>query len=157
MAVSYRPALFSDAEELDAGLRAADRDEVTATSGTDTLKGIRRSILRSEEPVAAYDDLGLLCVFGTVDISGSYLSPVASPWFLGTDRISLYPRLLIADARRYVVALQRRFPLLVNYIDARNTTSMKWLNRLGFKLDSEPVPYGVAGLPFYRFERRANV
>ncbi len=44
------------------------------------------------------------------------------------------------------------FPHLQNYVDARNEISIRWLKWLGFRFDPKPVPYGIWGLPFLRFQ-----
>jgi hypothetical protein len=48
----------------------------------------------------------------------------------------------------------KAFPHLVNFVHAKNTTSVRWLRRLGFTLH-EAVPYGALGEPFHPFELRA--
>jgi len=42
---------------------------------------------------------------------------------------------------------------LENWVDARNTKAINWLRWLGFTVH-DPVPFGVAGLPFHRFDMR---
>ncbi|MNC81827.1 hypothetical protein D3C75_1350850 [compost metagenome] len=43
-----------------------------------------------------------------------------------------------------------RHPTLTNYVDARNLAAIRWLQWLGFRMDS-PVPYGPHRLTFRQF------
>ena len=42
---------------------------------------------------------------------------------------------------------------LVNWVDDRNTCAIRWLKWMGFTIH-EPEPYGVANLPFRRFDMK---
>lgn len=111
----------------------------------------------SDQPVSVTEKGVVICMFGAAPVGNSRAAHAGSPWLLGSDRVAHYARPLIEDGRRYVEALQRQYPLLFNYVDARNRLSMKWLNHLGFTLADEPVPFGINREPFYYFERRSNV
>ena len=41
----------------------------------------------------------------------------------------------------------------MNYVDARNITSIKWLKHLGFVLIKRVEEFGVGKKPFYEFVR----
>ena len=41
----------------------------------------------------------------------------------------------------------------MNYVDERNTTSIRWLKHLGFVLIKRIEDYGVGKKPFYEFVR----
>jgi hypothetical protein len=43
---------------------------------------------------------------------------------------------------------------LVNFVHAENTTSVRWLRRLGFTVH-EAQAFGALGEPFHPFEMRA--
>jgi hypothetical protein len=82
-------------------------------------------------------------------------SGVGSPWMLGTDTLDGLARTLARVARRYFDEVARVYPVLENHVDVRHTASIKLLEWLGCSFD-EPRPYGVARLPFMRFERRSS-
>jgi hypothetical protein len=100
-------------------------------------------ITKDREPV---------CFFGVPPFS--LLGDIGRPWMLGTDKAHQFPRVLVVEGRRYVERMLGLYPHLVNYVDARNTRSVRWLARLGFTVHA-PHPHGEAGLPFHRFELRA--
>lgn len=92
---------------------------------------------------------GLWCLFGIRPI-GSLLTPVAAPWQLGTEIASAHPIALVNETKRYIHRVRERYAVLVNYVDARNTPSLRYLHAVGFSIDP-PAPVGSAGLPFHRF------
>ncbi len=152
MRVAFRAVRAGDAQALEANLRPLDRDEVLAASGGEVLTQIERAIDVSAQCWTAEAPEGLLAIFGFAPLS--LLSGEAAPWLLGTPLLSRHARLLTRTARAYCREALRQYPLLVNYVDARNTPSIRWLKRVGFEIH-EAEPFGVAGLPFHRFEMKA--
>jgi hypothetical protein len=142
----------ADLDELAANMRPEDRDEIVASDGPDVRKTLAVALGWSVNALAVRSKDGLLCVFGTA--APSLLGDEAAPWMLGTDILARHPRTLTRVARRYIEEMLGVFPVLVNHVDTRNTASIRLLAWLGFTFD-EPRPYGVAGLPFRRFEKRA--
>jgi hypothetical protein len=136
---------------LASNMSEADRDECMASVGLGPYRALADSLERS---VAAWtgmvDDSRPVCMFGVspMDILGG----VGSPWLLGTPEIRKHAKTFLRLNRQYVPRMLDLFPVLVNYVDARHTVAIRWLKRLGFLFDPEPVAYGLWGLPFYRFE-----
>jgi RimJ/RimL family protein N-acetyltransferase len=142
-----------DAARLAAEMRPADRAEVEAASGPDVERALDQAIRLSTHCWAAERDGELLALFGFAPVS--LIGGIGSPWFLGTPAVDPLPGALTRMARRYVQSIRETaYPVLVNYVDARNRRSVRWLKRLGFTVFA-PEPYGVAGLPFHRFEMRS--
>jgi hypothetical protein len=86
--------------------------------------------------------------------TASLLGGLGHPWMLGTTDLDHHAYQLVRKARPIVAVMLGTFGHLVNFVDARNTKAIAWLKRLGFRF-SEAEPYGVDGLPFYRFEMEA--
>lgn len=153
MRVSYSQASRDDIGELDEDMRDADRAEIVASHGPDTLATLARAVRLSTHALTVRDaDERLLCIMGVAPIS--LIEGIGSPWMLGTNTLGDWPRTLARDARRYIGEVARVYPVLENYVDVRNTASVTLLAWLGFSFDA-PRPYGVAGLPFMRFEMRS--
>ena len=91
-------------------------------------------------------------MFGVSDTS--ILSGIGIPWLLGTDDMERMKVTFIRQCRWFVLEMLRSYPVLVNYVDARNATSIRWLTWLGFTLDPAE-PHGFNGELFHRFEMRA--
>lgn len=144
----------AEVDELDRDMRAADRAEIVAASGPDTRRTIERAVRLSPEPIAIRETRtgDLLCILGTVPLSA--VTGRGCPWMLGTDGLDRHPRTLMRVARRYFDEVARVYSVLENYVDARHTASITLLEWLGCSFDP-PAPFGQAGLPFMRFERRS--
>ncbi|MBX3502793.1 MAG: hypothetical protein KF889_25390 [Alphaproteobacteria bacterium] len=153
--ILIRPATDADAVALAPDLREADRLEIEAASGDAPLDALRRSLARSSEAWAATTPEGIIALWGVGPLS--LLGGHGAPWLLGSDLVA---RHAFAVARRNRPTVRRwltMFPLLSNWVDARNALSVRWLRWIGFTI-LPPVPYGVARLPFHPFElRRADV
>lgn len=156
MAVSYsfHEPTAEHIAELDQKMRAADRDEIVASHGPDTLRTLANAVRSSTHCLAVLDQHDdLACLMGVSPLS--MVGGVGSPWMLGTHVLDDYPRTLARVARRYFGEVARVYELLENFVDVRNTASVKLLKWLGCSFD-EPKPYGALGLPFMRFERRSG-
>jgi hypothetical protein len=151
--VTGSPPEPGDAEALNDNLRDADRAEIIASHGPDTLRTIRQAIALSTHCVAVRLDGALVSIFGVVPFS--LVGGHGSPWMLGTPLLDEHPRPLARAAHRYFGLVAQVYPVLENHVDARHTASIKLLKWLGCSFD-EPRPYGAAGLPFLRFEKRSR-
>lgn len=145
-------ATLEDLEELAPILRQADREEIEAATGKDVLDVLKSSLEFSTLAWAGRVNGELLCVFGVG--SPSLASGIGIPWLLGSKAIDKYSRTFMRQTTPYMKRMKKLCPLMVNFVDARNTKSIEWLKRLGFTiLDAEP--WGVSGLPFHKFEMRS--
>jgi hypothetical protein len=134
-------------------LRQHDVQELQAVHGPDLdlQDCLRTAVLASEEcHVLATTDGEPVALFGLAPVS--LLGGMACPWLLGTDAFMAHPRDIVVLGKRMVLQWSTRYDLLFNYVDARNLRSIAWLQHIGFQV-FEPQPYGLAGLPFHRFER----
>lgn len=135
-------------EELFVQLRPRDYDEVEAATG-DVIGTLLLCQPMSDDPITLRDRNGeLVAVYGVSPVS--LMSDTGALWLLGTPRMERNAKAVFRDAQRYIAFVRERYPRIVNYVDARNGPSIRWLRRLGFTIDP-PAPYGVAGLPFHRF------
>lgn len=149
--VTVRPVQPGDCEILAAGLRQADYDEVLAASGQDPLTVLLESVALTPKVQAALFDGRLACIFGMAPLG--LLGDTGAPWMLGTSEIDRHPSALMRHCIPYIAEMLVDRPHLINFVDARNVRSIRWLKRLGFEFHPAQ-PYGVAGLPFHRFEMR---
>jgi hypothetical protein len=143
-----RPADLEDAESLAPRLRQADANEIAACSGRPAIEALRDGVAWSADPCAVIEAGSPIALFGVVDQGDGS----GSPWLLGSDRI-------VANwfefARRSSVELARvrePWPFLWNYVHDENTLHKRWLGWLGFDFVHLEPHYGVARVPFWRFE-----
>ena len=137
--------------QVAAGMRQADRDETLASSGLCPTMGLMMSVDASTYLRSFVVDGKAFAILGVG--ARTLFAEHGSPWLLGTDAITEHQNWFLRETRRQVLIMLGRHQFLENWVDARNSTSIKWLEWLGFSLD-EPAPFGVAQLPFRRFEMR---
>ena len=57
----------------------------------------------------------------------------------------------LRQSRIELKKLHKEFPVLFNYIDARNTVHLRWLTFMGFTIIKKHETFGYEGRPFYEF------
>tara|TARA_B100000530_G_scaffold75944_1_gene45326 strand:+ start:1845 stop:2078 length:234 start_codon:yes stop_codon:yes gene_type:complete len=76
---------------------------------------------------------------------------------VGTDGILDVSTRFLRESRKYADEMQENYPLLWNFVDAKNTVHHRWLQWLGFTLIRK-IKYGVLQGDFYEFARiKTNV
>lgn len=148
--VEIRPAVPADAHALT--LRPSDRAEAEAWSRDPPEKTVEDSIRGSSEAWAGLAGGELVCLFGVAPLT--LVGVTGIPWLMGSILLEQHQRAFLRRNREFIDRWQTEYPMLRNFVDARNTTSQKWLRWLGFTIGAA-VPYGVSGLPFHPFERTA--
>jgi hypothetical protein len=154
MKCSLRPANGKDIKLVAAAMRECDVAEIWAASHGHPRRALERGLASS-----VFSRTGLVgpvpvCIFGVSP--GSLLTGVGVPWMLATPGLVRAQRPFLRLSRPVVDAMNDIFPVLVNYVDARNTDSVRWLRSLDFVVE-DPAPHGVEGLPFHRFSRTRHV
>lgn len=151
MAVKLYPPVAEDVSEIGCNLRTADRIELERTTGSADFTAIAAEcVARSPESYIAVDPAGkAVALFGCAPL-GALVSGYGAPWLLGTPRLERQARALMFLSRNYISKWRGIYPALVNFVDAENELSIKYLSALGFTLDA-PVPHGAQGTPFRRF------
>ena len=144
------PARASHLRIIAAKMRQADRDEVAASSGKSPLAALSYSFRKSRFCWVALIDGEPEVIFGVGDLN--VLAGVGSPWLLGSDAVWKYRRDFLGRSRDWLDQLLRRYSVLRNVVDCRNTASIRWLGWLGFRFSH---PFDHRGNPFMMFEMRA--
>lgn len=150
--VLIRPTEPGDTDLLLENMRPADRAECEAYGEPDLRTALRASAARSLLCWTVFFDGELAAILGAAPVS--VLGGVGSPWMLGTPVLERHQRVLVRRTPEYIAQMLRVFPHLINFVHVDNTTSVRWLRRLGFTLH-DPVPYGAQGALFHPFEMRA--
>jgi hypothetical protein len=133
-----------------ANVRHADREELKACSGRTPAEVMALGLAVSEVAWTGLVDGVPVCMFG---VAPAETEGIGRPWMIGTKLLERYQMVFLRRCRKRVELMHAFFPLLENWVDARNEMAIKWLSWLGFTFDLA-APAGVAGMPFHRFERR---
>lgn len=146
-AFTLRPATPDDTIWLVPRLRERDRQEALATF-EDLDTAIRHSISASPIcDVAEIDGVGIFVIGCAPDAN---VEGRGIPWLLATTEVAHHPGALTKITKHYVGLFLERWPVLLNFVDERNVTSVRWLRRLGFTV-CEPLAFGKNGEPFHPF------
>ena len=76
------------------------------------------------------------------------------PGLLGTSVNDREGRAHTRLAPSYIARMLAAFPTLVNGVDQRNVKAVRWIARMGFRLQAA-APAGPNGLPFLPFVMKA--
>ncbi len=139
-------------EDVAGRLREADRLEVYAATGRDPDEALRDAWKNSLHRWSIIWMGEIIGLFGLSSLS--LMGSTGVPWLLGTDRMREIKLTFVKQSVHFVSAMLEIYPVLMNWVDARNTLSIRWLKWLGFRMDNAPQPYGFEQRPFYFFEKR---
>lgn len=147
--LTHREWREPDAQLLAEVLRPCDLDLLMATHG---FASAAELLVHSVE-TSAWARTILLAgrVIGVFGIGTTEDKTVGLPWLLVSQEIESVPVQFVREARAFVRDARKQFPVLVNFESAANTVHLRWLRALGFQIAAEPEPFGLGGLPFYRF------
>lgn len=152
MGYDVREATPVDIKAIATTMRQADVAEIKASSGATPYLALRTAWLVSRDTTfTGVADGEPVCMFGIK--APGMLNDVASPWMLASENLQFHSREFLRRSRDMVSMLRTTFPLMENYVDARNVAAIRWLHWVGFSL-YYAEPYGVAQLPFHRFDTR---
>lgn len=149
------PATLAHAREMArVGLREADRIEVLRSHGKLPEEVLVAALRRSRYALTALVDDAPVAMFGVAP--SGLISTTGVIWLLATDESEKHWMRFGKISRDAVEFFRTQFSVIENFVDAENETSINWLQWLGFTLDPDPAPFGVAQMPFYHFEWRAS-
>lgn len=153
--VEIRVGTKADALALGPILRTEDRDELEAASGKDATMCLTEAHAMSSTCWTALERGVPLTMFGAAPMPGH--PGVGVPWLVASPGLLPHAIPFLRRCAPFLDEMQRAYPLLVNYTDARNTVHHRWLRWLGFTIIKRHERIGAAGIPFYEFVRIANV
>jgi hypothetical protein len=138
------PATMEHARAIE--LRPGDAREIAA-HGVTPEEGLRISLARSiwadayiaGGEVAAILGCGLSCLLGGH----------ATPWLITGTPVDRHRKEFLRLTRARIAELRRVHPVMVNWIHAPYSESLRWARWLGFTVEA-PVAMGPYGEPFCR-------
>jgi hypothetical protein len=149
--VQILPATEQHAAEIIPHVRQADIDEFYAAALIGPEEVLRRSMAASSVNWSGIINGEVVCMFGVCP--ASMLTGFGVPWMAGTDKLEYHQMTFLRRCRPALAAMQKLYPRLENFVDARNTAAKSWLHWLGFTLE-DAQPYGALQLPFHHFHLR---
>jgi len=146
--ISIVPATLDHAAHMAPRMRIADCVEVWASDRLLPLQALRTSLRRTPKAWAGLVDGRPECIFGVSPLA--VLGECGVPWMLGSEDLPDYAVPFLRRNRAYIASIIQDYRELSNYVDARNSMSIRWLKWLGFAIMPTET-YGPFGLPFHKF------
>lgn len=132
-------------------MRERDKLEVWASDRMEPLEAIKESVHLSHFVKVFVIDGKPAAIYGVADLQPNLVGTrFGVPWVLTTEVVSRNPREFIRASRRILPTLFNGYDVLLNYVDVRYVSAVRWLKSLGFWVGA-PVPFGVAGELFHPF------
>jgi hypothetical protein len=151
--VVIRDSTLSDVAFLKSRLRQTDIDEIWASNNLTPAEALTFSYYLSKVclTVVYGEPVGMFGIVADPERYGRALI-----WMLGSERLEKAARHVLRQTKDIIDGFMDEYPLLYNYIDARNKKSIRWLRHLGAEINPA-LPHGKAGLPFHFFKFERNI
>lgn len=151
-----RPSLPNDPWELAPCMRVDDVAEVKAASGLRPLEALIDGYEMSEQCFSVISDDDR--VIGMMGLAPTAVPDVGIAWMLCADDIFKASKEILRQVGPFLDMWHRRYRILMNFVDARNTMHLKWCRRAGFQAVNLIEKHGLGQLPFYEIIRyKSNV
>ena len=148
MLYRVRKTKKQDCYELSERVREVDKQEIWS-SGRYTpisalLKGFENSrdhcytLLLSEKVVG---------IFGVSKVQEG----TGIVWLMGSDDMTKHKKDFYKVSKKYLKLFLHEFKTVFNYVDERNSTTARWLQKLGFNLLKREPEFGQDKIPFNLF------
>jgi len=143
-----RQAIRADVAHLAPKVRKADREEVKASDNISIGEALlapfkyKHAITFS---VIGTEEEHVIAMFGSVP---SPEEGYGVAWLLSSDELFNYKKEFIKQCPKWVKELGTPYKAVFNFVDVRNTKTLKWLKYLGFKQMETVENYGHAKRPF---------
>ncbi len=148
--IGFKPTDGDDLAYVTENIRPADLAELQAVYGAevDVKQVLFHSVGMTRVPLTAILATGEpVAVFG---VASAHYMKAGVPWLIATPKARSYARELIVHGRKVVEAGLKQHGVLFNFVDARNTDSVRWLKHIGFTIEN-PSAHGVEGSLFHLF------
>lgn len=153
--VIVRPSRHTDVVAIQDRLRKSDIDEIWAATHLTPREAIVFSRQGSSCCQTVLFKYSPVAMFGAAQTKGQ--REAAGVWFLATDELQAMWLSFLKMSRECVLRMLDEYPLLFNWVDARNAESIAWLKWCGAELE-EPKPFGPDKMLFHFFViKRSNL
>jgi len=146
--IVIRPVEDADSVYLAQHLRMADVEELYAAYGLGPLEALEFSIASSKGTFVAEHRGRPALIFGVQDLPEEGQGCI---WMLGTDAINEFKLSFLRHSGEILHDLCAGFDLVMNYVDARNTASIRWLKAIGATFIVRHEQFGFSNKPFLEF------
>lgn len=148
------PASLEHAAQIAQSIRLHDKDEAWAAGLITPYGAMVEGVKYSDVAYTAFVDDVPVCMWGVV--KDSFLFDHGTPWMMASTAVEQNIAKFLRASRPLLREIMTRYDSLENFVDARNTLSIRWLKWLGFTIE-DAAPHGALSLPFHRFWMKREV
>ena len=142
-----QPSQAEDVFELKDNLRSEDIAECRA-GGLTPQQALLNGYVWSDECYSAKVNGKTEAMFGVC--SQNQLEGVGVIWYLGSEETMRHPIAMVRDSQQYINNWFKKYRMLWNVVDSRNTTHINWLKHLGFIFTGDVMVNGHRFIRFYK-------
>jgi len=149
--MSYiRTSEWTDPALLAPNLRAADLEEIAASTHLSPYEVLQAGFSLSEPCRTFVGDSGdPVGMFGVAPLPNK----VGVIWCLTTPELFKMKKYFMRNCRREIEEITNGYDKVINFVYSKNTTHIRWIKAMGFKMEASPRPFGWQEKPFYYFEK----
>jgi hypothetical protein len=150
-----RKATDEDIRSISPRLRQEDVEEIYASTGMSPLNCLEMTkTLPAPESlhgmwVGVKNDIPEI-IFGLVHATDE----LGVPWMMCTDELKRSPKEFVRLCKKWVQGFSRMYPVLRNYVYAKNELHIRWLKWCGFEFTKLHESHGFTKEPFWEFEMK---
>lgn len=146
--VIVRPTRHADVVAIKDHLRKSDIEEIWSSTHLTPEEALIQSRAASSLCQTVLHRHSPVAIFGTAPVPNR--PEAAGVWFLATDDLQVMWLSFLRMSKECVSRMLDEYPLLFNWVDARNAESIEWLQWIGAKIE-KPRPFGPDKMPFQFF------
>lgn len=150
MRKGWRLATLEDVRDVVSRLRPSDEEECRAMYGVSPASFFNTLGFDPDNTYVIFNDKGLNVALAGV---GPRPDNSAMIWMVATPELLNHQLEFLRYSRTFIEEVGAPYDLLFNWVDARNTVHIKWLQFCGFVIIRYHEQYGAEGVPFYEFVR----
>lgn len=111
-------------------MREEDRREIKRFNKTSPIRALSQSERFCMLKWTVLEDGVPIAMFGAGEIGLDPFTDEGVIWFLGTERVRLYPRKFLIEGIKYIKKMLRVFKSLTNVIDCDNLLAIRYAKKL---------------------------
>jgi len=157
MLYRVRKTKKQDCYELSERVREADKQEIWSSGRFTPIKALTEgfeisgdycyTLLLSENVSKHMNIEKVVGIFGVSEVK----KDTGIVWLIGSDDMTKYKKDFYKVSKKYLKIFLHEFKTVFNYVDERNKTTARWLQKLGFNLIKREPEFGKDKIPFNLF------
>jgi len=148
MRKGWRLAAAEDVRDVVSRLRPSDEEECRAMFGVSPASFFNSLGFDPDNTYVMFNDKNHNVALGGVGPLGDGSAMI---WMIATPDLEKHALEFLRYSRTFIKEVGEPYDILFNWVDARNTVHIKWLQFCGFTIIRLHEKYGAEGIPFYEF------